>query len=59
MDSEIIYRCDKVLQLLEEEPQELELGIRGEIVDQYEKLIRKERECMINIRAQIIRISDI
>lgn len=59
MDSEMIHRCDKVLQLLEEEPQELRLGIKGEIVDQYEKLIRKERECMKNIRDQIIRISDI
>ena len=35
MDTEIISRCDKVLRMLEEEPQEISLGIKGAVMQKF------------------------
>ncbi len=58
MDTEIISRCDKVLRMLEEEPQEISLGIKGDILEQYKGLLNKESECMRRVREQVRNLPD-
>ncbi len=58
MDSEIISRCNKVIQMLEDEPQEISLGIKGDIFEQYKKLLDKESGCMKKVREKIKNLQD-
>lgn len=54
-DSEIIYKCDKILNMLGEEPQELEIGLKGDILEHYKRLLELESECMKDVKRNIRR----
>ena len=50
---EVDFTCNRLIRLLDEEPEEINLFMRGEVVTDYKTLVLKDLEAMRQIRDRI------